>query len=123
MSKTVKKEPQAENAAQETTKEAVEQETGKDKTAQKQTEDKGFETVMYLGPEIGGVVEYGKIFSNGFPEGLKRKMKEMPVIKNLFVPVDQLAEAMVYLKDEKSALYACYERVVKDIQKEKEDDA
>lgn len=70
-----------------TKKEAVET------TAEATTETKAAqETACYVGPSTLGIAS-GTIYNAGLPPILEDAIKELPVIKNLVVPISQLAEA------------------------------
>lgn len=79
----------------------------------KQTE----KTVVYIGPTIGGVVTRNAIFNNGLPKSLKEKTTEIPVLKELIVPIDKLGDAKVNIVKEGSALNICYQKVVEFLKK------
>lgn len=70
-----------------TKKEAVET------TEETTTETKAAqETVCYVGPSTLGITS-GTIYNAGLPPILENAIKELPVIKNLVVPISRLAEA------------------------------
>ena len=51
------------------------------------------EAVVYLGPDIDRLVNHGTVFEGGeLPEYLTDKIKEIPAIKGLIVPVSRYAE-------------------------------
>ena len=51
------------------------------------------EAVVYLGPDIEGLVNHGTVFDGGeLPDNLNAKIGEVPAIKGLIVPVSRYAE-------------------------------
>lgn len=52
------------------------------------------EDVVYLGPNINDInINYGRVFAGGvIPEFLEERIKEVPSIKGLIVPVSRYAE-------------------------------
>lgn len=80
------------------------------------------ETVIYIGPQIKGIVSSNMIFNHGLPEVLKQKAKEMPVIQNLIVPVKELSQAKRDILDEATAIGACYKKLVSLLKEKKEVD-
>ena len=51
------------------------------------------EAVVYLGPDIDRLVNHGTVYERGIiPEYLEKKIKEVPAIKGLLVPVSRYAE-------------------------------
>ncbi len=79
-------------------------------------------TVMYIGPQIRGVVSSNTIFNNGLPEVLKKKAEEMPVIQSLIVPVKELARARREMQDETTAIGTCYKKLVSLLKEKREAD-
>ena len=70
--------------------------------------------VMYLGPTISGVVKYSTVFKNGvFTKNVREYMEQMPCMKELFVPLGELPNAINELNKEKSVLKAIYMQVAK----------
>lgn len=50
--------------------------------------------VIYIGPSLkGGKLDQHSIFKNGIPDYLATEIKNCPVIKELIIPVNELAEA------------------------------
>ena len=50
--------------------------------------------VIYIGPSlVGGKLDQHSIFRNGIPDYLEKDMENCPVIKELIIPVNELAEA------------------------------
>lgn len=80
----------------------------KEKKAQSQEEKK---TVVYLGPEIPGVVAAGTVFTNGLTKKLEEKTKELPAINMLLVPVRDVVKVKKELTKETSAVKICYQKV------------
>ena len=93
-----------------TVKEAKQPEPKAKQPAKREAKQK--KTVVYIGPSIRNVVSTGTIYNNGLPESLILKMNEQPVIKNLLVPVEGLADARKELTRPGSALRTIYDKVV-----------
>ena len=70
------------------------------------------ETVMYIGPTIKNVAATGTLYNNGLPESLKKEAEKQPAIRNLIVPVGELAAAQRELAVPGSALAVIYGKVV-----------
>ena len=68
------------------------------------------ETVIYLGPEIPGVISTGTVLNNGLTPQTEKAVKEFPALKMLLVPVGNAVKAKKELKNEVSALSACYKK-------------
>lgn len=66
---------------------------------------------MYIGPSIRGVVKHGAAFSGGLPARVKKLADEKPIIKNLIVPVSDLADAIKRSNEEGSAVAVAYDRI------------
>lgn len=80
----------------------------KEKKVQSQEEKK---TVIYLGPEIPGVVAAGAVFTNGLTKKLEEKTKELPAINMLLVPVKDVVKVKKELTKGTSAVKICYQKV------------
>lgn len=78
------------------------------KKVQSQEEKK---TVVYLGPEIPGVVAAGTVFTNGLTKKLEEKTKEFPAINMLLVPVKDVVKVKKELTKGASAVKICYQKV------------
>ncbi len=51
------------------------------------------EAIVYLGPDIDRLVNHGTVYERGIiPEYLEKKIKEVPAIKGLLVPISRYAE-------------------------------
>lgn len=70
------------------------------------------EIKVYIGPSIIGVSQ-GTVFSNGLTEVLKKAMDETPAIRNLVVPLSELAKAQTELADSRTARAKMFEVVSK----------
>lgn len=66
---------------------------------------------MYIGPSIRGVVKHGAAFSGGLPARVEKLADEKPIIKNLIVPVSDLADAIKRSNEEGSAVAVAYDRI------------
>lgn len=51
------------------------------------------EPVVYIGPNIPGVVRQDSVFTGGIPSALSEKAKEIPAIESLIVPLGSFATA------------------------------
>lgn len=71
------------------------------------------DVVVYVGPDIPGVVKRYKVFNNGIPEKLSKKLEENPVFQSMVVPVEKLAQVNAELAKEGSALHVLYQKAVK----------
>lgn len=70
--------------------------------------------LMYLGPTITGVVRHSTIFKNGvLPKKLKDCVEQLPMMKKLFVGLDEIPNAVKELEKEQSALRTIYTQVAK----------
>lgn len=67
--------------------------------------------VIYLGPEIPGVVAAGTVFKNGLTKKLEEEIKEIPAINMLLVPVQDVVKVKKELTKEASAVKICYQKV------------
>lgn len=54
--------------------------------------------VVYCGPSIPGVANQFTVYCNGVPAGLEERAGEIPAIRGLLIPLDQLPEAMKKLR-------------------------
>ena len=68
-------------------------------------------TVMYIGPSIKNIATTGTLYNNGLPEPMLREMEKQPAIKNLIVPVGELAAAQKELATAGSALAVIYGKI------------
>jgi len=66
---------------------------------------------MYIGPSIRGVVKHGSVFSGGLPARLEKLAAAKPIVKNLMVPVSELADTIRLSNEEGSAIAVAYDRV------------
>lgn len=79
------------------------------------------EKVAYIGPAIRGVVQPGTVFNNGLLVALQNKVKELPVLGSLLVPVQELGKARKELRDGATALSACYKKAELMLNKKEEE--
>lgn len=66
---------------------------------------------MYIGPTIRGIVKHGSVFSGGVPPKLELLSKEKPIMKNMLIPISEVANAFKLLREEGTALSISYERI------------
>ena len=70
--------------------------------------------LMYLGPTIIGVIRHSTIFKGGaLPEKAKECVKQFPMMKKLFIPIEELPQAVKELSKEQSALGTIYSQTAK----------
>lgn len=86
----------------------------KGKTAKLQKVNK--EPVVYLGPNIKGIANYLDIFSDGCDSLFGKKLKEIPLLKELCVPVTKAGDKMAELK-RGGAFCKLYEAVKEQLEK------
>lgn len=92
-----------------------EETTKKQETKGKQAAKKEAEapkTVMYIGPSIKNVVATGTLYNKGLPEKLKQEIDRQPVLQELLIPVDKLAEAQKELASPGSGLAIIYQKII-----------
>lgn len=68
-------------------------------------------TVVYIGPTIENVVSKNIVFNNGIPKYLNDEIEKQPLIKNLIVPINQLASARNELRNPESTLSIVYGKI------------
>ena len=82
----------------------------KDPAAKKAKQD----NLMYLGPTITGVVRHSTIFKNGvLPAKVKDCVETFPAMIKLFVPMEEIPNAVKELRKEQSALGTIYSQTSK----------
>ncbi len=72
----------------------------------------GKETLVYLGPEIPGVISSGMVLNNGLTPQMKNMTEECPAFGRLFVAIGKVVKAKKELKNKTSAVTACYNKAV-----------
>lgn len=78
----------------------------------------GNSNLMYLGPTITGVVRHSTTFKNGIlPAKVKECVEQFPVMKKLFVSMEDIPKATKELKKEQSALGTIYAQVANKFRK------
>ncbi len=75
------------------------------------------EPVAYIGPSIRHIAKSGTVYTGGLPATLNEKVKEIPAIKGLLIPVSQLATALQARNKTGTALNNLYEAVSAKLQK------
>lgn len=74
--------------------------------------------LMYLGPTITGVVRHSTVFKDGvLPQKVNECVEQLPIMKKLFVTMEELPKASKELKKEQSALKTIYSQVAKKFNK------
>lgn len=71
------------------------------------------ETVVYVGPDLPGIVKRYAVFNHGLPDNLKDYVKDRPVLRSLIIPVEHLAKVNTELAKEGSAFYTLYQKACK----------
>lgn len=66
------------------------------------------EPIVYIGPAIYRTVMPGSVFLHGYTTALKKAAEKEPAISELLVPVSEVVKARNMLRDESSAMSACY---------------
>ena len=51
------------------------------------------EQVVYIGPNIPGVIRQDSVFTGGITAHVTEKIKAIPAIESLIIPLDSFAEA------------------------------
>ncbi|MCM1026092.1 MAG: hypothetical protein NC432_06630 [Roseburia sp.] len=85
--------------------------TAETRAASATKEAKAGEAVAYLGPDLKNVAINGTVYTGGLPEALKEKLKEVPALKGLLVPVSNLAAAGVAVATQGTAINNLYNAV------------
>ena len=66
---------------------------------------------IYLGPTITGVIKHSTVFKDGIlPEKVQKCVSDFPMMRRLFVNIDEMAEAIKELRKQQSALSAIYDQ-------------
>ncbi len=79
------------------------------KNVTKQQEKK--KTVIYLGPNIPGVVSRGTVFNNGLTPQLNAVIKELPAVNMLLVDISRASQVRMELKRAESVSSVCYAKI------------
>lgn len=77
--------------------------------------------VVYCGPSIPGVANQFTTYRNGVPAGLEEKAGEIPAIRDLLIPLDQLPDAMKQLRGGSGHVYRLHGLVRAKINQEVKD--
>ena len=73
-------------------------------------------TMVYIGPTIKHIVKEGNAYRGGYPPRLEEKILNNPVLKDLLVPVSELAQARKELRKTGSRLVSIYNKVKEDVE-------
>lgn len=74
--------------------------------------------VMYIGPTIRNTIQKGTTFAGGvYPSKVNAVLDEFPAGKMLFVPVEELTEAVKNLNTKNSALANISDRMAREYSK------
>ncbi len=72
----------------------------------------GASNLTYLGPTITGVVRHSTTFKDGIlPDKVKEYVEQFPVMKKLFVSMEDIPKVTIELRKEQSALGTIYSQV------------
>lgn len=74
------------------------------------------EQVVYVGPNIPGVIRQDSVFTGGIPAHLTEKIKAIPAIEGLIIPLDSFAEARKERQSGKGRIAKIYNLVATKIQ-------
>lgn len=67
--------------------------------------------LVYLGPTITGVIRHSTVFQDGIlPAMAQQCVSEFPMMRRLFVTLDEMPDAVKELSKKQSALGAIYEQ-------------
>lgn len=70
--------------------------------------------LMYLGPTITGVVRHSTVFKDGvLPQKVNECVEQFPMMKKLFVSLEEIPDAARELNKKQSALGTIYSQVDK----------
>lgn len=105
-------------AAEETAAVAAAEETTATATAAAAETTAASEPVAYLGPDLKNVAINGTVYIGGLPAALQAKIKEVPAIKGLIVPISSMATAGVAISTQGTALNNLYNAVSAKLQEQ-----
>ena len=88
------------------------------RTAASKAKEGDKEPVAYVGPDIKNVAINGTVYVGGLPEPLQEKIKEVPALKGLLVPISNLATAGVAITTQGTALNNLYNAVSAKLQEQ-----
>lgn len=72
------------------------------------------QNVMYLGPTIVGVVRHSTVFKGGvLPKKVEECVNQLPIMKKLFVALEDVPKAVIELNKEQSVLGTIYSQTIK----------
>ncbi len=89
---------------------------GKRETKSKVEKKTKPEPVVYLGPNIRGVVSHCDVFRDGCGSFFEEKAKEIPVLKDLCIPITAAGKKMMELKSG-GAFCKLYEAAAEQLEK------
>jgi hypothetical protein len=70
-------------------------------------------TMIYVGPNIGHVLQRFRVFKGGIPTTLTPTLEDKPTLKGLFIEVDQLPQAIQDLRDPNSTISTLCKQITK----------
>lgn len=81
-----------------------------------ETSEKESPDLMYIGPELPGLVKHAVVFKNGIlPEKVNRAIENYKPMKELFVTLEQMPAAIKEIKLNDGPLALIYKNVPKNI--------
>lgn len=72
------------------------------------------QTLVYCGPTIPHICAKYTMFS-AIPDALARKAEEIPLIRELIIPISAFAEARVKIESGSGAIFGIYQEIQKSI--------
>lgn len=84
--------------------------TVKEKEIERKEKEQEIEQMVYIGPSIRGIVTRFSAFYHGIPPGLKKAVKELPMLSSLLVPVKQYAQKKQEVEIQGTALHTIYQK-------------
>lgn len=69
------------------------------------------EPLMYVGPTVPAIGIQNRVYTE-IPEGLEDKMKQLPQLRNLFVPVLNYPMAAKMLRERSGYIYSAFNAVL-----------
>jgi hypothetical protein len=69
------------------------------------------EKLMYVGPTIAGVGIQNRVYTE-IPEGAKEAFKEVPEMRNLFVPILTYPAAETMIRTKKGYIFSAYRKAL-----------
>lgn len=74
-------------------------------------ETKAPEPVMYVGPTIPGIGIQNRVYTE-IPAGAQEAFKEVPELRNLFLPIPQYPKAEQMIRERKGFVHSAYTKAL-----------